>query len=246
MHGARPCQDLVHARARQSRLARAQRDARNGSRARRARGQVRTRRRGVRRGHRRRDARRVGRARASSSGPAASRSWPGATWPCPTPGPCVFAAPCRQMWLPDPVDARRRPSDEQRAPGPIIELGAADVPEMLALVERTRPGPFVTRTVELGTYLGIRDDGRIDRDGRRAPASARLHRDQRGLHRRRISRPRAGLDARAGRRAAESAPGTKRRSCTSRSRTTPRTGCTRRSDSRPGPSSRVVGVRAPG
>jgi ribosomal protein S18 acetylase RimI-like enzyme len=33
-------------------------------------------------------------------------------------------------------------------------LGAADVDEMLALVERTRPGPFARRTVELGTYLG--------------------------------------------------------------------------------------------
>jgi predicted GNAT family acetyltransferase len=30
---------------------------------------------------------------------------------------------------------------------------------MLALVERTRPGPFLPRTVELGTYLGIRRDG---------------------------------------------------------------------------------------
>jgi ribosomal protein S18 acetylase RimI-like enzyme len=35
-------------------------------------------------------------------------------------------------------------------------LGAPDVAEMLALVERTRPGPFMQRTVELGTYLGQR------------------------------------------------------------------------------------------
>ncbi|MGY1771679.1 GNAT family N-acetyltransferase [Blastococcus sp. SYSU D00813] len=39
-----------------------------------------------------------------------------------------------------------------------VPLTAADVPEMLALVERTQPGPFRHRTVELGTYLGIRDD----------------------------------------------------------------------------------------
>ncbi len=34
---------------------------------------------------------------------------------------------------------------------------------MLALVERTRPGPFSRRTVELGTYLGHRSepDGRL-------------------------------------------------------------------------------------
>jgi ribosomal protein S18 acetylase RimI-like enzyme len=37
-----------------------------------------------------------------------------------------------------------------------VRLGPADVPEMLALVARTKPGPFLPRTVELGTYLGIR------------------------------------------------------------------------------------------
>ena len=37
-----------------------------------------------------------------------------------------------------------------------VSLGATDVPEMLALVERTRPGPFAQRTVALGTYLGVR------------------------------------------------------------------------------------------
>lgn len=40
-------------------------------------------------------------------------------------------------------------------------LVAADVPEMLELVERTRPGPFLPGTIELGTYLGIRRDGRL-------------------------------------------------------------------------------------
>lgn len=40
-------------------------------------------------------------------------------------------------------------------------LGLADVPEMLALTERTRPGPFAPRTVELGGYLGLRRDGRL-------------------------------------------------------------------------------------
>lgn len=40
-------------------------------------------------------------------------------------------------------------------------LTAADVPEMLDLVARTRPGPFGPRTIELGTYLGIRRDGRL-------------------------------------------------------------------------------------
>ncbi|MGW3558604.1 GNAT family N-acetyltransferase [Streptomyces sp. NPDC000963] len=43
----------------------------------------------------------------------------------------------------------------------VAELGAADVPEMLDLIARTRPGPFWPRTRELGTYLGIRDGGRL-------------------------------------------------------------------------------------
>jgi ribosomal protein S18 acetylase RimI-like enzyme len=43
----------------------------------------------------------------------------------------------------------------------VVELGAADVPEMLDLVARTRPGPFWPRTHELGTYLGVRVGGRL-------------------------------------------------------------------------------------
>ncbi|MFI9833288.1 GNAT family N-acetyltransferase [Streptomyces sp. NPDC051913] len=43
----------------------------------------------------------------------------------------------------------------------VVELGAADVPEMLDLVTRTEPGPFWPRTHELGTYLGVRDGGRL-------------------------------------------------------------------------------------
>lgn len=40
-------------------------------------------------------------------------------------------------------------------------LGVADVPEMLDLIGRTKPGPFLPRTVELGTYLGIRHGGTL-------------------------------------------------------------------------------------
>ena len=42
-----------------------------------------------------------------------------------------------------------------------VELSAADVPEMLDLVARTKPGPFLPRTIQLGRYLGIRRDGRL-------------------------------------------------------------------------------------
>jgi predicted GNAT family acetyltransferase len=40
-------------------------------------------------------------------------------------------------------------------------LGSADVPEMLRLVELTKPGPFRPRTIELGTYIGVRLSGRL-------------------------------------------------------------------------------------
>lgn len=43
----------------------------------------------------------------------------------------------------------------------VARLGAADVAEMLALVDVTKPGPFRTRTIELGRYIGIRADGRL-------------------------------------------------------------------------------------
>jgi ribosomal protein S18 acetylase RimI-like enzyme len=53
-----------------------------------------------------------------------------------------------------------------------IPLGAADVPEMLELVAQTEPGPFLTRTIELGDYLGIRCDGALV-----AMAGERFHLD---------------------------------------------------------------------
>ncbi|MFM9371948.1 GNAT family N-acetyltransferase [Streptomyces sp. Da 82-17] len=50
---------------------------------------------------------------------------------------------------------RARPDEEA------VPLGPADVPEMLDLVERTQPGPFLARTVELGGYVGIRRGGAL-------------------------------------------------------------------------------------
>ena len=51
-----------------------------------------------------------------------------------------------------------------------VPLGPADVPEMLALVERTRPGPFLSGGIRLGPYLGIRRGGALV-----AMAGERLH-----------------------------------------------------------------------
>ncbi|MDE0546518.1 GNAT family N-acetyltransferase [Microbacterium sp. C7(2022)] len=53
---------------------------------------------------------------------------------------------------------------DRLTPAPDAEavlLGEADVPEMLALISRNRPGPFLPRTYELGRYVGIRRDGRL-------------------------------------------------------------------------------------
>jgi predicted GNAT family acetyltransferase len=40
-------------------------------------------------------------------------------------------------------------------------LGDDDAPEMIALAELTEPGPFASRTHRLGTFHGIRQDGRL-------------------------------------------------------------------------------------
>jgi predicted GNAT family acetyltransferase len=43
----------------------------------------------------------------------------------------------------------------------VIDLGPADVDDMLALVQRTKPGPFGKRTREMGHYIGIRERGEL-------------------------------------------------------------------------------------
>jgi ribosomal protein S18 acetylase RimI-like enzyme len=44
-------------------------------------------------------------------------------------------------------------------PGEVLD--SSDAQEMLELAELTKPGPFAIRTVELGTYLGVRQDGKL-------------------------------------------------------------------------------------
>jgi GNAT superfamily N-acetyltransferase len=43
----------------------------------------------------------------------------------------------------------------------LVVLTQAEVPEMTALVERALPGPFLPRTIEMGTYLGLRRHGTL-------------------------------------------------------------------------------------
>src|SRR6185503_4342197 len=53
------------------------------------------------------------------------------------------------------------PANVPNATAEIVTLSASDVPAMTALVALTNPGPFAARTNTLGTFLGIRIDGRL-------------------------------------------------------------------------------------
>lgn len=61
--------------------------------------------------------------------------------------------------------ATRRLSDEPEADDDLARalrpLGDADAPDMLALAQLTEPGPFLARTHTTGTYLGLREQGRL-------------------------------------------------------------------------------------
>jgi len=49
-------------------------------------------------------------------------------------------------------------------PPPVVplSLGTTDVPEMLELTAATEPGPFLPKTIQMGSYFGIRaSDGRL-------------------------------------------------------------------------------------
>jgi GNAT superfamily N-acetyltransferase len=65
----------------------------------------------------------------------------------------LFSAGGLQMILDQPR--------EVEAPDGTRPLTAADVPAMMELVALTEPGPFGPRTIELGGYLGIFDEGRL-------------------------------------------------------------------------------------
>jgi ribosomal protein S18 acetylase RimI-like enzyme len=67
-----------------------------------------------------------------------------------------FLAEGTQMTIDGPVSGA--PAEAALA---IERLGATAVPDILELVARTQPGPFLPRTIELGTYLGMRDAGAL-------------------------------------------------------------------------------------
>jgi ribosomal protein S18 acetylase RimI-like enzyme len=84
----------------------------------------------------------------------------------------VLVAPPDDWELPYRGDGVQLVDDgvQARADDEAVPLGPRDVPEMLDLIERTKPGPFAARTIELGTYLGIRRAGALV-----AMAGERMH-----------------------------------------------------------------------
>lgn len=78
----------------------------------------------------------------------------------------VRTGPMLQMLYDNPSSpvafAKQPPSDGVLRNQPeFIRLTQADVPEMLALAKLTKPGPFGSRTHEMGDYFGIRNAGTL-------------------------------------------------------------------------------------
>ncbi len=98
---------------------------------------------------------------AALAGPGTTVPVVSAPVPLPADWEVVMRLPGVQL-----VDAGMTAAPDREA----VVLGPADVPEMLDLVARTKPGPFLPRTVELGGYLGIRVEGALI-----AMAGQRMH-----------------------------------------------------------------------
>jgi predicted GNAT family acetyltransferase len=69
----------------------------------------------------------------------------------------VAGAPLLQMVCENGVATQNSAS----ASSEVFELGHKDSPEMVELATLTKPGPFGTRTHELGYYVGVRDRGKL-------------------------------------------------------------------------------------
>lgn len=78
--------------------------------------------------------------------------------PAPEPVPSgwikIFEKPILQMILPPGAAL-------PRLDAPIETLAPEDAPAMLALAESANPGPFASRTRELGAFLGVREGGAL-------------------------------------------------------------------------------------
>ena len=69
----------------------------------------------------------------------------------------IAEAPLLEMVC-DQKNGHRKPADRDFE---MVRLGPEQSPEMVELATLTKPGPFGTRTHELGNYLGIRRDGKL-------------------------------------------------------------------------------------
>jgi predicted GNAT family acetyltransferase len=63
------------------------------------------------------------------------------------------------VWIDQLVCETRLPRPESSLD--IIELNASDVPDIMALIDLTHPGPFLPRTIEMGHFIGIRQQGQL-------------------------------------------------------------------------------------
>lgn len=78
-----------------------------------------------------------------------------------TPAPVELPAGLTVMRL-LPVLQMVAPSPRPVAPATdAVDLGDQHVPQMLELVQLTQPGPFAPRTIEMGRYIGILENGRL-------------------------------------------------------------------------------------
>lgn len=83
----------------------------------------------------------------------------------------VYLLQADEIALPDELEAEVtadgvlmsdvRPVAARKPAEGIVPLGTADIADMVALAELTRPGPFTARTPELGTFWGVRRGGRL-------------------------------------------------------------------------------------
>jgi len=83
----------------------------------------------------------------------------------------VYLLQAEHIALPDTLEAEVTglgvlmteisPPGPAEGPAEIVVLSETDVPEMVTLAELTKPGPFTARTPELGTFFGVKIDGRL-------------------------------------------------------------------------------------
>jgi ribosomal protein S18 acetylase RimI-like enzyme len=73
----------------------------------------------------------------------------------------VAGAPLLQMIADNGIASPDRPTAPELLIPELVELGPQDSPAMIELTSLTKPGPFGSRTHELGTYLGIRWQGKL-------------------------------------------------------------------------------------